>query len=133
MILEIKRMRDDHVVLEADSELCETIVSACELRGEWFALHDDGELGDRLETIATVWMDGRNQEQITTRVTGLGLAADACDWYARVIRPPREDELAQRAKDACRQLRSVIQEYRSMSPHGTECENSDTIRWFRGP
>lgn len=60
MILEIKRMQDHYVVLEADSELCETIVSACELRGEWFALLDDDELGDRLDTIATVWMDGRD-------------------------------------------------------------------------
>ncbi|AEH39290.1 hypothetical protein Halxa_0037 (plasmid) [Halopiger xanaduensis SH-6] len=115
MILEIQQIQHHHIVLEVDTELCNTVVSACKLRSEWFTKSGDETVGDRLETIATIWMAGRHHGYVTTRVAWLELAADACDWYTRVLRPSSEDELAQRATDACRQLRSVVQEYRLRS------------------
>lgn len=132
MILEIQQICHHHVVLEVDTELCNTVVSACELRSEWFTNSGDETVGDRLETIATIWMAGRHHGYVTTRVAWLELAADACDWYTRVLRPSSEDELAQRATDTCRQLRSVIQEYR-LRDHDDKNGGNGIGQWFRGP
>ena len=132
MILEIQQIQRHHVVLEVDTELCNTVVSACELRSEWLANCGGETIGDRLETIATIWMAGRHHGRVTTRVAWIELAADACEWYTRVLRPSSEDKLAQRATNACRQLRSVIQEYRLRDPDGKN-EGNGIGRWFRGP
>ncbi len=115
MILEVQQTRGHHVVLGVDAEFCETVVSACELRGEWFETHGDKEVGNRLDAIATIWMVGRRHGRVHTRVAWLALAADACEWYAESLQRTREHELGWRAKDACRQLRSVLREHRRMN------------------
>jgi len=51
----MQQIRGVHIVLGVDAEFCETVVSACELREEWFASHSDKEVGDRLDAIATIW------------------------------------------------------------------------------
>lgn len=66
MILEVQETREHHIVLEVDTELCETIVSACELRGEWFGAHGDGVVGSRLDGIAAIWMVGRRHGRVHT-------------------------------------------------------------------
>ncbi len=120
MILEIQQTRGHHVVLDVDVEFCETVVSACELRGEWFESHGDKEIGNRLDAIATIWMVGRRHGRIHSRVAWLALAGDACEWYAESLQRTREVELRWRAKDACRQLKSVLREHQRMS--GRNCE-----------
>ncbi|RQG94807.1 hypothetical protein [Natrarchaeobius chitinivorans] len=115
MMLEIQQTRGHHVVLDVDEEFCETVVSACELRGEWFESYGDNAVGNRLDAIATIWMVGRRHGRVHTRVAWLALAADACEWYADMLQRTREGELAYRAKDACRQLKSVIREHRRMN------------------
>ncbi len=115
MILEVQQTRRYHFVLSVDEEFCETVVSACELRGEWFELHGDKEIGYRLDAIATIWMVGRRHGRIHTRVAWLALAADACEWYAESLQRTREGELGWRTKDACRQLKSVLREHKRMN------------------
>ncbi len=112
MILEIHQIRGHHVVLGVDEEFCETVVSACELRSEWFELHGDEEVRNRLDAIATIWMVGRRYGRVHTRVAWLALTADACEWYAELLQKTREGELGWRAKDACRQLKSVLREHK---------------------
>ncbi|WP_254810775.1 hypothetical protein [Natronosalvus amylolyticus] len=120
MILEIQQTRGHHVVLDVDEEFCETVVSACELRGEWFETHGDKEIGNRFDAIATIWMVGRWHGRVHTRVAWLALTADACEWYAESLQRTREIELGWRAKDACRQLKSVLREYRRMNGRNYE-------------
>jgi len=120
VILEVRQTRRHHVVLGVDEEFCETVVSACELRGEWFKTHGDKEIGNRLDAIATIWMVGRRHRRVHTRIAWLALAADACEWYAQSLQRTREDELGWRAKDACRQLKSVLREHRRMSGRNYE-------------
>lgn len=120
MILEVLQTRGRHVVLGTDEEFCETVVSACELRGEWFETHGDKEIGNRLDAIATIWMIGRRHGRVHTRVSWLALTADACEWYAESLQRTREYELGWRAKDACRQLKSVLREYRRMNGRNYE-------------
>ncbi len=115
MIIELQQTRGVHIVLGVDAELCDTVITACELRGEWFETHGDKAVGDRLDAIATIWTVGRRHGRVHTRVAWLALAADACEWYAESLQRTREDELARRANDACRQLRSVLQEHQRMS------------------
>ncbi|QFU84262.1 hypothetical protein GCU68_16890 (plasmid) [Natronorubrum aibiense] len=115
MILKVKQTRGVHIILGADAEFCEKVVSACELRGEWFESHGDKEIGDRLDAIATIWMVGRRHGRIHTRVTRLALAADACEWYAESLQRIPEGELAHQAKEACWQPQSVIREFYSMN------------------
>ncbi|NGM71622.1 hypothetical protein G6M89_22020 [Natronolimnobius sp. AArcel1] len=118
MILEVQQTRGHHVVLAVDEELCDTVVSACELRGEWFDAHGDEEVGNRLDAIATIWMVGRRHGCVHTRVAWLALAADACEWYATSLQRTREVELAHRTTDACWQLRNSINEFRLMNDTG---------------
>ena len=120
MILEVLQTRGHHVVLDVDEEFCETVVSACELRGEWFETHGDKGIGNRLDAIATIWMVGRRHGRVHTRVAWLALATDACKWYAESLQRTREYELARRAKNAYRQLTSVLREYRRMNGHTYE-------------
>ncbi|MFP8890636.1 hypothetical protein ACLI4U_12780 [Natrialbaceae archaeon A-CW2] len=120
MILEVQQARGHHVVLGVDEEFCEIVVSACELRGEWFETHGDKEIGNRLDAIATIWMVGRRHGRVHTRVAWLALAADACEWYAESLQRIREYELGWRAKNACRQLKSVLREYRRMNGRNYE-------------
>ncbi len=112
MILELKHTRGVHVVLGVDAEFCDTVVTACELRGEWFESYGDRVVAERLDVLATIWMVGHRHRRIHTRVAWLAFAADACQWYARLLRRTREDEPTQRANDACRQLRCIIEECR---------------------
>ncbi len=114
MILEVQQTRGHHVVLGVDEEFCETVVTACELRSEWFESHGDEEVGKRLDVIATIWMVGCRHGRVHTRVAWLALAADASEWYAQSLQRTRENELTRRAKVAHRQLRSVLQEHRRM-------------------
>jgi len=115
MILEVQQTRGHHVVLGVDKEFCETVVSACELRGEWFGTHGDKEIGNRLDVIATIWMVGRRHGRVHTRVAWLALAADACEWYAQSLQRTREYVLVRRAKDARRHLKSALREHRRMN------------------
>lgn len=66
MILEVQQTRGQHVVLEMGTELCETVVSACELRGELFRIHGDEVVGSRLDGIVTSWVVGRQHGYVHT-------------------------------------------------------------------
>lgn len=119
LILEVQQTPGHHVVLGVDEEFCETVVSACELRGEWFETHGDKEIGNRLDAIATIWMVARRHGRVHTRVAWLALAADACEWYAQSLQRTREYELVGRPKTLVNSLR-VCREHRRMN--GRDCD-----------
>lgn len=115
MIVELQRLRGVDVILDVDAEFCDAVVSACELRGEWFEAHGDCIVAERLDAIATIWMVGRRHGRVHSRVAWLALAAGACEWYARVLLKTREDVLARRADHVSRQLHCVIDDYHSLN------------------